>query len=125
VVISRAGSEPTSGSVKANAEISPLAQRGRYLCFSSSLPNSLSGCGTPIDWWAESSAERLPSQLPKSCITFWYSTLLKPRPPYFFGIFMPKAPSLRRPSITCAGYSPVASISIESTSSRTNSFRAL
>ena len=29
------------------------------------MPKSLSGCGTPIDWWAESSADRLPSTLPK------------------------------------------------------------
>jgi hypothetical protein len=33
VVLSRAGSEPTFGSVKAKAEISPLAQRGRYFFF--------------------------------------------------------------------------------------------
>jgi hypothetical protein len=111
--------------VSAKAEISPAAQRGRYFFFSASEPNSLSGCGTPIDWWAESSADRLPSIEPSSCITFWYSALLKPRPPYFLGIFMPKAPSLRRPSTTCSGYSPVASIAIESTWSRRNSLMAL
>jgi hypothetical protein len=31
------------------------AQRGRNLCFCSSVPNSLMGCGTPIDWCADSS----------------------------------------------------------------------
>ena len=46
----RAGSEPTWGSVRAKAEISPAAQRGRYFLLRSSLPNVLSGCGTPIDW---------------------------------------------------------------------------
>ena len=47
-----------------------------------------------------------------------YSTLVKPRPPYLWGIFIPKAPILRRRSTTAAGYSPVRSISAESTSSR-------
>jgi len=55
VVDSRAGSEPTSGSVSRNAEISPRAHRGRNARFCASVPNSRSGCGTPIDWWAESS----------------------------------------------------------------------
>ena len=44
-----AGSEPTSISVRANAEISPRATRGRYLRFCSSVPNRISGCGTPMD----------------------------------------------------------------------------
>ena len=56
VVFSLAGSEPTSGSVSRNALISPRAHLGRYSCFCSSLPNSASGCGTPIDWCADSSA---------------------------------------------------------------------
>ena len=56
VVASRAGSEPTSGSVSRNAETSPAASRGRKRCFCSSVPNIFSGCGTPIDWCAESSA---------------------------------------------------------------------
>ena len=49
VVVIAAGSEPTSVSVSANAEMAPLARRGRYFCFCSGVPNSLSGCGTPID----------------------------------------------------------------------------
>ena len=56
VVFSLAGSEPTSGSVSRKALISPRAHRGRYCCFCSSVPNSASGCGTPIDWCADSSA---------------------------------------------------------------------
>ena len=56
VVASLAGSEPTSGSVRRNAEISPAASRGRNRRFCSSVPNSFSGCGTPIDWCADSSA---------------------------------------------------------------------
>ena len=52
-VLMRAGSEPTSGSVSANAEISPCASRGRYLRFCSSVPNSRSGCGTPMLWCAD------------------------------------------------------------------------
>ena len=55
-------------------------------------------------------------------MTFWYSPFVNPSPPYSFGIFMPKAPMWRRVSITASGYSPVASISTESTSSRRNRF---
>ena len=44
-----AGSEPTPISVSANAEMAPLARRGRYFFFCSGVPKSLSGCGTPID----------------------------------------------------------------------------
>ena len=116
VVPTRAGSEPTFGSVKAKAEISPAAQRGRYFFFCSSVPNSLRGWGTPIDWWAESNAETLPSTLPRSRMTLAYSTFVNPSPPYFLGIFIPKAPSRRSPSSTSGGYSPVASMRIESTS---------
>ena len=55
----RAGSDPTSGSVSRNAVIAPPAQRGRNRCFCSSVPNILTGSGTPIDWWADTSAPRL------------------------------------------------------------------
>jgi hypothetical protein len=48
-VVILAGSEPTLVSVKANAEISPRATRGRYFFFCASEPNSFTGCGTPID----------------------------------------------------------------------------
>ena len=57
VVFSRAGSEPTSGSVRRNALISPRAHLGRYSCFCASVPNWAMGCGTPIDWCADSTAE--------------------------------------------------------------------
>ena len=49
VVCIFAGSDPTPGSVSANAEIAPLASRGRYFFFCSSVPKSFKGCGTPID----------------------------------------------------------------------------
>ena len=55
----RAGSLPTSGSVSRNAVMAPAAQRGRYSCFCSGVPNTLTGSGTPMDWCAESSAPRL------------------------------------------------------------------
>ena len=61
VVARLAGSEPTSDSVRAKAEMAPAAQRGRYLAFCSTVPNSLSGCGTPMDWCADSTAVMLPS----------------------------------------------------------------
>jgi hypothetical protein len=111
-------------SVKAKAEISPAAQRGRYFLFCSSVPKSFRGWGTPIDWWAERRAPRFPSALPRSSITLLYSALLKPRPPYCFGIFMPKAPSCRSPSSTSGGYSPLASMATESTRVRRNSEKA-
>ena len=43
-----AGSEPTSGSVSANAETAPFANNGRYFFFCSAVPNNFKGCGTPI-----------------------------------------------------------------------------
>ena len=63
-MLMRAGSEPTSVSVRAKAEIAPFASRGRKRFFCSSVPNSLRGCGTPIDWWAESSATTAPDLVP-------------------------------------------------------------
>ncbi|CAM5706613.1 hypothetical protein SGRIM128S_00652 [Streptomyces griseomycini] len=36
--------------------MSVRAQRGRNVSFCSCVPKSFSGCGTPIDWWAESRA---------------------------------------------------------------------
>jgi len=68
VVAMRAGSEPTSVSVSANAEIAPRASRGRKRFFWSSVPNSLTGWGTPIDWWAESSATIALHRVPTSAI---------------------------------------------------------
>ena len=58
-----AGSEPASTSVSAKAEMAPLASRGKKRCFCSGVPNSLSGCGNPMDWLAESSAVSDPSLL--------------------------------------------------------------
>ena len=57
VVATRAGSEPTSGSVNRNAEMWSLATSGSHLRFCSSEPKIISGSATPIDWCAESSVE--------------------------------------------------------------------
>ena len=65
-----AGSEPTPGSVSAKAEIAPLARRGRYFFFWASVPNILSGCGTPMDWCADSRAVSEPSTDDTSSIAF-------------------------------------------------------
>ena len=46
--------------------IAPAAQRGRNACFCSAVPNSFTGSGTPIDWWAESSAPTLGCTEPAS-----------------------------------------------------------
>ncbi len=61
-----AGSEPTSRSVNAKALIAPAAHSGRYFSFCSSVPKAISGCGTPIDWCAESSAVILAHSWPSS-----------------------------------------------------------
>ena len=52
----RAGSEPTSGSVSRKAVTAPSAHRVRYSCFCSSVPNILTGSGTPMELCAETSA---------------------------------------------------------------------
>ena len=54
VVSIRAGSEPTSGSVSANAEMAPAASLGRNRCFCSSVPKRRNGCGSPMLWCADS-----------------------------------------------------------------------
>ena len=59
VLDSRAGSDPTSGSVSRKAVTAPAAQRGRNPCFCSVVPNIFTGSGTPIDWCADSSAPML------------------------------------------------------------------
>src|SRR5438445_3783683 len=115
-----AGSAPTPGSVSANAEIAPLARRGKYFFFWASEPNILSGCGTPIDWCAESSAVTEPPTDDTSSIAFIYDSCDRPSPPYSRGILMPNAPSARSPSITASGISPSRSILSESTWSRRN-----
>src|SRR5438477_94857 len=56
IVSIAAGSDPTPGSVSANAEMAPFASSGKYFFFCPSDPNILSGCGTPIDWCADKSA---------------------------------------------------------------------
>ena len=78
VVERLAGSEPTWASVSANAETAPAASLGRYFFFCSFVPKSFSGCGTPIDWCAESSVTRLPSRLVMSFIASPYSRCVKP-----------------------------------------------
>jgi hypothetical protein len=70
VVSIAAGSDPTFGSVSANADTAPLARRGKNRFFCSSVPNSLSGWGTPIDWCAESRAVIEPSTELTSLIAF-------------------------------------------------------
>ena len=63
VVLHRGRIGADLGSVRAKAEIAPLAQPRQVLLLLLRVPNSLSGCGTPIDWRAESRAVRLPSTL--------------------------------------------------------------
>src|SRR5437867_839076 len=111
------GSDPTCGSVSANAETAPRARRGKYFFFCSFVPKSFSGCGSPIDWWAERRTVRLPSWLVTSFIASVYSRWENPSPPYSFGILMPKAPSSASRLMICGGTFPSRSIRSESTSS--------
>ena len=64
MVATRAGSEPTSGSVSRKAEMSVRATRGSHSRFCSSVPNIRSGSATPIDWCAETSAPSAACQVP-------------------------------------------------------------
>src|SRR5262249_35406825 len=114
----RAGSEPTSGSVSAKADTAPLAQRGKYFFFCSSVPNILTGCGTPIDWCAESQVTIEDDAVPAIAIALPYEYCESPRPPYSVGILMPKAPRRLSPSMTEGGTLPVSPVSSASTSSR-------
>ena len=59
VLESRAGSEPTSGSVSRKAVTAPAAHLGSHFFFCSSVPNLFTGSGTPIDWCADISAPML------------------------------------------------------------------
>src|SRR5256885_16171241 len=51
-----AGSDPTPGSVRANAEIAPLARRGAGLFFLGSAADLLGGCRHAVDRCAEARA---------------------------------------------------------------------
>ena len=119
-VESPAGSLPTWGSVSANAVIAPRAIRGRYFRFWASEPNSLRGTGTPIDWLAERSAVRLPSQLVTSAMARAYMSCESPNPPYSSEILMPNAPMSWRPRTTSGGIWPSRSIRSPSTLVRRN-----
>ena len=64
--------------------------RGKYFFFCSSVPNSLSGCGTPIDCDAESSATSEPHFDVTSSIAFTYVICERPSPPYSVGNLDPE-----------------------------------
>src|SRR2546429_8375196 len=61
VVSMAAGSEPTPGSVSANAEIAPFARRGRDFFLWASLPDKFRGCGPPIGGCADKKPGAQPS----------------------------------------------------------------
>ena len=90
----RAGSDPTSGSVRRKAEIAPAAQRGRKRSFWSSVPTSLTGSGTPIDWWAESRAPRDGCTDPTRISARAYQRMVRPSPPYSRGDLHAEGPHL-------------------------------
>ena len=71
--------------------------------FCSSVPNILSGCGTPIDWCADSSAPSDGCTDPTSMSALLYATWDSPTPPYSVPIFMPNAPSSFSPWTTSSG----------------------
>ena len=60
----------------------------------------------------------MPSTEPTTRIAFAYSVWLNPRPPYFSGTLMPKAPRSASDRTTSGGILPSRSMPSESTSSR-------
>ncbi len=109
-VIMPPGSEPASGSDSANAgDHSPLAQRGRNRCLSSSEPKSWIG-SVPSSWIIRISALEAQARATSSTATLSISVPV-PVPPY--------SVSNGRPSRSCSanslrmshGYSAFASIS--------------
>ena len=103
VLSMRAGSDPTSGSVSRNAEMAPAAHRGRKRSFCSGVPTSLTGSGTPIDWWAEIIAPSEGWTEPMRTRARAYDCMVSPRPPYSVGIFIPKVPMSARARMSSSG----------------------
>ena len=105
-----AGSEPASGSDSANAgDHSPVAQRGRKRCFSSSEPNSLIG-SVPSSWIIRISAVDAHALAISSTAMLSISVPV-PVPPYSLSNGSPRmscSASSRRRS---CGYSAFSSIS--------------
>ena len=94
---SRAGSEPTSGSVSRNALISLRAQRGRNLRFCSAVPNSFSGSARRSTG-APTAARRAPGwpSRPASapgCSRRW----IRPEPAVLLGDLHPEGADLLQP----------------------------
>jgi hypothetical protein len=79
------------------------------------VPKIFSGCGTPIDWCADSSADSAGLAELISISDRQYSRLDRPRPPYFSSIFIPNAPSSARPVKTSSGMLASRSICSPST----------
>ncbi len=120
----RAGSDPTSGSVRRKAEIAPCAQRGRKRSFCSFVPTSLTGSGTPIDWWADNRAPREGWTEPTSMRARPYERIVRPRPPYSVGIFIPKAPISARARTLSSGICASSSMRAPSMASQTTRSRS-
>src|SRR5918996_1564934 len=81
VVSIAAGSEPTFGSVSANADTAPLARRGKNFFFCAPAQNSLGGGAPPMDWGADTSGVREPPPEEISSTPFMYEGWDSPSPP--------------------------------------------
>ena len=112
----RAGSEPTSSSVSANAEMAPLASRGRKRFFCSVGAEHLDRAGHADRLVRrEQRDERARSRSRPATWRGSRCTATGPSPPYSRGILMPNAPISRRPWTTASGMRASRSITSPST----------
>ena len=109
-VIIPPGSEPASGSDSAKAgDHSPLAQRGRKRCLSSSVPKSWIG-SVPSSWIIRISALEAHARATSSIATLSISVPV-PVPPYSSGNGSPSRSCSANSLRMSHGYSALASIS--------------
>ena len=118
VVVNAPASEPASVSVSAKAPVqSPDAILGKYLCFCSSVAKSnIAWDVKPIvvenrdlktqEAWQNSNVKR-------TCCS-----MVKPKPPKFFGIDIPKSPIFLRASVRSSGI-PFSRVNLFSAGLRT------
>ena len=98
-----AGSEPASTSVSANAEIAPLASRGKYLRFCSSVPNSFERLRHADRLRCRQQRRERAALRCHQRHCPHVGERRQPQPAVFRGILMPNAPIARSSSTTTPG----------------------
>ena len=103
-------SEPASGSVSAKQPVTaPLASRGRYFAFCSSVPSTTSDSeAMPV--LPPKRARMVVAACDTSMLTRDNSSLVSPAPPYSRGMLCPNRPSSRMRCTSGSGISSVWSI---------------